>query len=246
MEYTQTGTGPAILLLPGLGCDSRMWQGVAERLKDRFTLVHPHTWGRGKLAERARELETLAGELGGQPVGVAGLSMGGYLAFECLRQWPQGIRAAALLDTTAFPDDSERVETRHQVLRLLEAGAYAEVLEAFVPSVLAPGLADDDPARELMFTMGRDLGVEVFAADFRAILHRGGFADVLPALRVPTVFVSGTEDTLTPPAVAHRMAAEVPGSRVTEIPGSGHMTPLENPDATARVLERFFATAFHL
>ncbi len=246
MEYTQIGTGPAILLLPGLGCDDRLWQGVAEHLSERFTLVRPHTWGRGRLAERARELETLAGKLGGRPVGVAGLSMGGYLTFECLRQWPQGVRAAALLDTTAYPDDAERVETRRQVLRLLEAGKYAEVLSAFVPSVLAPGLAEEHPARELLFDMAVALGAETFAADLQAILGRGGFANVLAHIRVPALFVVGSQDTLTPPMVARHMAAAVPGSRLVEIPDAGHMTPLENPEATARVLDKFFTVAFHL
>ncbi|HSH70156.1 MAG TPA: alpha/beta fold hydrolase [Deferrisomatales bacterium] len=246
MEYTQSGTGPAILMLPGLGCDDRLWQGVVERLGDHFTLVQPHTWGRGPLTERARELETLAGELGGRPLGIAGLSLGGYLAFECLRRWPQGIRAAALLDTTAYADDAERVETRHQVLRLLEAGKYAEVLGAFVPSVLAPGLAEEHPARELLLDMAVGLGAETFAADLHAILGRGDFADVLPNLRVPTLFVVGSQDTLTPPTVARQMAAEVPGSRLAEIPDAGHMTPLENPEATARVLDQFFTVAFHL
>lgn len=245
MEYTQNGTGPTLLLLPGLGCDDRLWQAVAERLSGRFTVVQPRTWGRGPLVERARELETLAGSLGGGPVGLAGLSMGGYLAFECLRQWPQGIRAVALLDTTAYPDDGERVETRRQVLRLLKAGKYAEVLGAFVPSVLAPGLAEEHPARELMFDMAVGLGAETFAADLQAILGRGGFADVLPHIRVPALFAVGAEDTLTPPTVARRMAAEVPGSRLVEIPDAGHMAPLENPEATARLLDEFFTQALH-
>jgi pimeloyl-ACP methyl ester carboxylesterase len=246
VEYTQIGSGPTLLLLPGLGCDDRLWADVAVRLSDHFTAVRPQTWGKGSLAERARELQRLRRDLGDGPVGVAGLSMGGYLALECLRQWPEGIRAAALLDTTAYPDDAERVETRHQVLRLLEAGRYAEVLSAFVPSVLAPNTGDGAAARETMMAMGETLGPETFAADLRAILGRGGFADVLPRLRVPVLFAAGAADALTPLSVARRMAGEVPGSQVVEIPGAGHMTPLESPAATARVLDRFFTLAFHL
>ena len=246
MQHTQLGAGPVLLLLPGLGCDSRMWQPVAERLANRFTVVHPYTWGRGLLAARARELEKLVDSLETGAVGIAGLSMGGYLTFECLRQWPESIRAVALLDTTAFEDDAARVETREQVLRLLGQGRYSEVLGTFIPSVLSTQLRDNDDAQKLMLTMAKDLGPSTFSADLRAILERGEFTDVLPLIRVPALFAAGAEDLLTPADIARQMAAQVPGSRVVEIPDAGHMTPLENPVATARVLDEFFAAAFHL
>lgn len=245
MEYTRTGTGPTLLLLPGLGCDDGLWRPVAKRLSQRFSIVQPHTWGGGPLAEQARALAALVTGLGVGPVGIAGLSMGGYIALECLRGWPQGIRAVALLDTSAEPDTAERTKTRHQVLRLLEAGRYPEVLDAFVPSVLAPGSTVQHPVRQTLWAMAQTLGSQVFAADVRAILGRGSYTDVLPSIRVPTLFVVGAEDTLTPPALAHRMATQVPGSRVVEIPAAGHMTPLEDPAATADSLEAFFLAAFH-
>ena len=145
MKHTQIGTGPALLLLPGLGCDTRMWEPVAEQLADRFTVVHPHTWGGGPLIERTRELKVLVENLSGRPVGLAGLSMGGYLTFECLRQWPELIRAAALLDTTAYEDD-EALDLR----RLGHLGDGVEVgLRHTPPGVLLLGLAQGvgDPVR---------------------------------------------------------------------------------------------------
>ena len=102
------------------------------------------------------------------------------------------------------------------------------------------------PARKLMFAMARGLGAKTFAADMQAIFGRGGFDDVLKRIRVPALFAVGAGDTLTPPTTARRMAAEVPGSELVEIPGAGHMTPLENPEVTARMLDRFFTLAFHL
>lgn len=244
MEFTTVGSGPSVVLLPGLGCDHRLWDHVTERLSARFRVVLPEIWGRGALAERAQQMGILVQQWGGDPVGLAGLSMGGYLALECLRQWPQAVRAAALLDTTAYADTDERLETRLQVLRLLERGRFAEVLGAFVPSILSPGLPQTHPARTLLLTMAQELGAETFAEDVQAILQRGDFSAVLQRIRVPILFASGSEDTLTPPSIAHRMAAEVPGSRVVEIPGAGHMTPLERPQLTAALLEEFFTDVF--
>lgn len=243
MEFTSEGTGPPVVLLPGLGCDERLWQPVGTRLQDRFTVIYPRTWGRHNLAEAAVELADLLDDAAGRPAGVAGLSMGGYLALELLRLAPEKVRAVALVDTTAFADDPERAAKRRQVLRLLEAGQFPEVLGAFAASVLAPSHADEGPALDLVLAMGRELGPEVFAAGVEAILRRVPYEDVLGLIRVPTLILCGEHDTLTPPDVARRMAAQVPGARLEVVPGAGHLSPLENPEPVARALAELFGLA---
>jgi len=243
MEVAKEGSGPAVLLLPGLGCDDRLWQPVGERLRDRFTVLYPRTWGRTSLAGTAEELAALVDEEAGGTAGVAGLSMGGYLALELLRLAPEKVRAVALVDTTALPDDAERAAKRRQVLRLLREGRFPEVLGAFAASVLAPAQAGEGPVREQVLAMGRDLGPQVFAAGVEAILRRGHYQDVLPLIRVPTLVVCGEHDALTPPEVARRLAAEVPGAQVGLVPGAGHLTPLEAPEPVSRLLGEFFARA---
>ncbi|GAB4260106.1 MAG: alpha/beta hydrolase [Deferrisomatales bacterium] len=243
MNYDQEGTGPALVLLPGLGCDRRMWEPVAKELRRRFTLIHPHTWTLGSSHAASRALGGLLDELGWERVGLAGLSMGGYVAFECLRHWPEKIQAVALLDTTAFPDPPQRTEKRKQVLRLLDAGRFDEVLEAFVASVLHDDHLPRGPVAELMREMGRAVGPAAFAACTEGILHRGSYEEVLREIRVPTLFLVGEADSLTPPEVARRMAKEVPGARVEIVPGAAHMSPLENPARVAQALSAFMGPA---
>lgn len=243
MEYEREGSGPPLIFLPGLGCDTRMWRQVGRTLSDRFTVVHPQTWNQGSIPAASQGLAHLMDELDVEWTGLAGLSMGGYMAFECVRQWPEKIRAVAFLDTTAFADTPDRVSKRRHVLQLLQAGHFEEVLETFVASVLAPTHCGDGPISDLMRAMGRDLGPEVFAADVEAILNRGSYEDVLRLLRIPTLFVAGEEDALTPPELALQMAAEVPGALVEKIEGAGHMTPLENPERVNQVLRSFFEEA---
>jgi len=160
------------------------------------------------------------------------------VVFELLRHWPQRVRAAALFDTTAFPDTPERAAKRRQALRLLAEGQFDRVLEAFVASVVTPEHAGG-PLGGLLQDMARRLGPEVFAHDSEAILNRGSFEDVLRTVRVPVLFAAGERDALSPPSVAARMAAQVPGARVEAIPGAGHMSALENPDRVAEVLGAF-------
>jgi len=243
MDFQREGQGPAVVLLPGLGCDERLWQPVGERLRSRFTVIHPRTWGGTSLPEAAAELAALLDQAAGGRAAVAGLSMGGYLAFELLRQTPEKIWAAALVDTTAFPDDEARAAKRRQVLRLIRDGRFPEVLRAFAESVLADGRSAGSATFDLVLAMGQAVGAEAFAAGVGAILRRGEYADVLRLLRVPTLFLCGEADALTPPEAARRMAAEVPGARVRIVPGAGHLTPLEKPEETAKILESFLTDA---
>ncbi len=243
MDFQRRGSGPCVVLLPGLGCDHRMWDPVATLLQDRFSSLHPKICPVTDLEETAAGVVDLLDRLGLSRVGLAGLSMGGYLAFEILRQAPERIRAVALADTTAFPDDPDRVAKRRQVLRLLGEGRFEQVLEAFVGSVLAPGAAPDPAVRDLLFAMARDLGAEAFAGATRAILHRRPYGEVLDQLRVPALFLCGEHDALTPPEVALRMCERVPGSRRVVVPRAGHMAVLENPAAVADALSAFFAAS---
>ena len=244
MKFDQRGSGPTVVLVSGLGCDGRMWDPIASRLEERFTVILPETWGCGSLHAAAQAIKTILEDRGVFSACVAGLSMGGYITFELLRHWPQRVKSAAFLSTTAFPDTPEREEQRCQVLRLIREGKYSEVLDAFVPSTLSPSRALEGPARETMFAMGQALGAEVFASDTEAILRRGSYEDVLPLLRVPVLFVAGEHDTMTSVAVARAMAADVPSARVETVPDAGHMTPLENPDRVADLLVDFFGMNF--
>lgn len=240
MKCEQVGNGPVVVLIPGLGCDGRLWSPVTSTLRDRFTVVTPEVWRSGSLAEAAARVVSILDELGVDRVGVAGLSMGGYITFELLRRWPQKIRAAAVLDSTPFPDAPERAEKRRQTLRLLHDGGFEPVLAAFAESVLAPQNAGSGSAKDLLLTMARGVGADAYARCLNAILERGSYEEVLRLLRVPILFIVGEQDSLTPPEVARSAAAHVPGAKVAIIPDSGHMTPLEAPAAVAELLGGFF------
>lgn len=244
MHFERIGHGPALILLPGLACDARLWAPLAEKLADRFTLVIPETWSCTTLSDAAQGVSDIMSELGSAPAGVAGLSMGGYVTFELLRRWPQKIRAAAILDSTPYADSPDRVDARQQVLRLIEDGRFEQVLSAFTASVLAPQNRAGGPKCDLLLAMARDLGAQGYARSVRAILERDSYEDVLRSVRVPLLFVAGEYDSLSPPDLAREVASQVPGAHVEVIPQAGHMTPLEAPDRVAELLGAFFGKIF--
>jgi pimeloyl-ACP methyl ester carboxylesterase len=240
MLWKRRGSGPPVLLLPGLGCDERLWEPVAEALEGSFTLFLADFSGCDTLREVAVVLARRLSEAEAAPAGVAGLSMGGYVALELLRHAPEAVCAAALLDTTAFADSPERQRSRREVLHRLDQGCFEDVLAAFVASVLSPDYPSHGPARALLSQMARELGADSFRASTEAILKRGSYEDVLRWCRVPLLFLVGEHDVLTPPEVARRMAAEVPGAGLEVVPRAGHLTPLEAPDRVAELLGAFF------
>ncbi len=238
MDFAREGSGPVVVLIPGLGCDHRLWQPVGRRLARQYTVVYPQTWGTGSIRAAAEGVVSVLDAVGARKAAVAGLSMGGYVTFELLRHHPGRLWAAALVDTTPFGDTPERRSKRDQVLRLIERGEFDTVLGTYAESVLAPHNARG-PLRDLLVNMGRAVGPEAFARDVAAIRDRGDYEDVLTSIRVPALFVSGELDKLTPPEVARRAAERVPGARVAVIPGAAHMTPIEAPQELARILSDF-------
>ena len=227
-----------MVLIPGLGCDHRLWQPVGRRLAGRYTVIYPQTWGTGSIRAAAEGVVSVLDAVGARKAAVAGLSMGGYVTFELLRSHAERLWAAALVDTTPFGDTPERRSKRDQVLRLIERGEFDTVLGTYAESVLAPHNARG-PLRDLIADMARAIGPEAFARDVAAIRDRGHYEDVLPSVRVPTLFASGELDGLTPPELARRAAERVPGARVAVVPGAGHMTPIEAPEPLAQILSDF-------
>ncbi len=239
MRFETQGSGRPLVLIPGLGCDSRAWRPVGEILSDGFLVIHPHSWGRGSLREAALGVSGVLQELGLGQAFVAGLSMGGYITFELLRHHPERVIAAALVDTTAFGDTPDRTAKRNRVLELIREGRFDAVLDTYAGSVLAPRNTRG-PLRDLILDMGRSLGPRTFAADVMAIRDRGTYEDVLASARAPLLFVSGELDALTPPDLARDMASRARDGRAVVVPGAGHMTPIEAPAEVARVLREFF------
>jgi len=242
MNCDSYGEGEPLVLVPGLGCDGRLWGPVVDRLTRPYRIIVPRVWEAGSLALAA---EWVAEELEAAncpKAWLAGLSMGGYVAFELLRARPDLFRAAALLDTTAYPDEPERREKRLKVLKLLSQGRFEDVLAPFVRSVLWNGGPREALSKETLLRMCHDLGMESYGRSMRGIMNRGDYRDVLQNCVVPMLFLAGEHDTLTPPGVSAKMAATAKKAQAYSIPEAGHMTALENPGAVTFALESFFGS----
>jgi pimeloyl-ACP methyl ester carboxylesterase len=221
-----------ILLVPGLTCSPRIFAPVVPALW-RFGPVtvanHIRDDNMGAIARRI---------LAEAPprFALAGHSMGGYIAFEIMRQAPERVAKLALMNTQARPDTPEAGERRRGQIARAKAGEYRAILDELFSVFVHPSRRDDASLRQLVYDMGDDVGPEAFARQLSAIMTRPDSRPTLAWITCPTLVLSSDEDNTVPNSLSTEMANGIPGARLVIVPNCGHLTPPEQPQATAGAL----------
>lgn len=215
-----------LVLVPGLLCDERLWSHQLKYLSDVADPVVADVPTSGSVGGMARDVLRRAPER----FALAGLSMGGYVALEIMRQAPERVTALALLDTSARADTPEQTRARLELLRLAEAGRFAEVPRLLLPRVVHPARLADEELSSVVVGMASAVGTEVFERQERAIMARPDSRGDLASIGCPTLVLCGREDELTPLRVHREMAELVPGAWLRVVEECGHLSTLERPE----------------
>jgi pimeloyl-ACP methyl ester carboxylesterase len=227
-----------IVFVPGLLCTAELFsaQLVSLGAGGAEVSVGKHT-GFASMPEIARAILSAAPPR----FALAGLSMGGYIAFEILRQAPARVTRLALLDTNARADRPEQIEQRRKLLALGRSEGARAVQQALLPHLVHPDRLGDAALVETVLRMAEETGQEAFERQQTAIIARQDNRPFLGQIRCPTVIIVGAEDALTPVKVAEEMHAGIAGSRLEVIPHCGHLSTLERPEAVNRILSAWLA-----
>ena len=221
-----------IVLIPGLLSSPRMYAPQVPQLwRTGPVMIADHTRD-DSMAGIARRILSAAPAR----FALVGLSMGGYIAFEILRQAPERIAKVALLDTSARADAPEQTAMRRAQMALAAQGLLAEVVEQQFPRLVHRARRADGALREVFTLMAEEVGAAGFIRQQTAISGRSDSRPTLGSIRCPTLVLVGEGDELTPPERAAEIAAGVPGARLTTVPQCGHMSTLEQPDEVTRAL----------
>jgi len=221
-----------VVFLPGLLCDARLFEAQVRALGDRAMVQVADMTTGGTMAALAADV--LARAPSGR-FALAGLSMGGYCALEIVRQAPERVAALALLDTSARPDTPEGTANRRRLVKLAEHD-FDRVVDELLPKLVAPAHLADPAIAGVVRAMARAFDPTSFARQQEAIISRADSRPLLPTISCPTLVLCGREDALTPPAVHEEMAAAIPRARLVLVDGSGHLSPLERPEAVTAAL----------
>ena len=225
-----------LIAVPGLLCDGQLWQpqiaaldGVAECWIADHTRSNNMADIAGRLL-RAAPFETFA---------LAGLSMGGYVAFEVMRQAPERVIGLALLDTSARADTPEQSRSRMEFISLAERGRFLGVTDALLPRLVHPSRLRDRELVETIKQMAKNVGKEAFIRQERAIMSRPDSWPLLRKIACPTVVLCGRQDVLTPLERHEEIAEAVSGATLEIIENCGHLSTLERPVEVGAALKRW-------
>ena len=226
-----SGALPTVLI-PGLNCSARLYGEQIPALW-RFgpVIVANHTRDDTMAAIARRILADAPPRFA-----LAGLSMGGYIAFEIMRQAPQRVVKLALLDTGARADPPEQTEHRQVPMELARTGHFAKVIDDSFLAFVHPDRYGDAVLKKIVRMMGEETGPAAYLRQQHAIIARPDSRPGLAAIACPTTVIVGEQDTGTPPELAREIAAGIARSRLVVIPRSGHLSTIEQPQAVTRAL----------
>ena len=253
VHYRQAGSGdPALALLHAFPLHSGMWEPQLEALSVRARVVAPDLKGFGasdapddpalySMESYADQVAGLLDQLGLGRVVLGGLSMGGYVAFAFLRRHRARVAGLVLADTRPDPDAPEVLERRTNQQRQVAEEGTGGVIEALLEGLLSEHTRTHRPdvveqARRLM-----DNPPGGFIGALAAMKRRTDAGGELAAIDVPTLVLVGEDDAISPPAVAEGMCGQIPRCQLVTLPGAGHLSNLEAPDAFNRAVLDFLA-----
>ncbi|MGD9636121.1 MAG: alpha/beta fold hydrolase [Pirellulales bacterium] len=258
MAYVEEGDGIPVLLVHGFPLDHTMWDPQIAALAPHARVIAPDLRGFGatppaagdaergvSMEDHANDLNELLDALGiREPIVLAGLSMGGYVAWQFVRQHGHRLRALVLCDTRAKADTEEARAGRLKMAEAVAKEGARLAADAMEPKLFRKAAFDKQPevVAAIRATMLRQTPAAIAAAQ-RGMAVRPDVTEMLPHITVPTLVLVGVEDAIATPAEMKQIADAIPGAEYVVIPESGHMTTVENPAATNAALVKFVGAA---
>lgn len=249
IHYERGGRGPLLVLLHGVGSNASSWQHQLQGLAGEYDIVAWDMRGYGSssdpegpysMADVAADLAGLLDHLGFEKSHVGGLSMGGVIAQEFYRYYPQRVRSLILADTNAGQralDEEERQRRLEQ--RLSGAAEPAGLARQRTPLLLSPDAPPHVVAEvESIMAEVHPEGYRLAASAFSETDER----DLLPKIEAPTLILWGECDTICTRQDIDVLAENIKGAQFEVIPRAGHLSNQENPEAFNDALRRFLAT----
>lgn len=227
--------GMTLLLIPGFMADATLWDALTDDLAPFGPLVATDL-------SRGEDIESMAAAIlsdAPERFVAVGFSMGGYVARELARIAPERVEALILIATSARGDTEELIRQRRSSLKA-PPKAFKGLSRPAIVSSLHPDLADDEAMIARVRDMGLRLGGEVFHR--QSAMARAGDLDRLGEIRQPTLIVAADADRLRSREEAEELHRGIAGATLETVEHTGHMIPLEQPKALARVMTEWLAS----
>ncbi len=246
--YTEHGSGQPVVLLHAFPVDGRMWQAQADHLSTHWRVIVPDFRGFGlspgagpfTVPSMADDIHALLSAIRATACVLAGISMGGYVAMNYARKYPDDLRGLILVDTKDAADDPQTRENRNRMIDVAQSKGSAAVADLMFGKMLSPDTLSHRPEiSKTLRAMMEACPAKTIEHALAALRDRPDMTTELPLISMPTLILVGEADALTPPTAAEGMKSRISGSRLTAIPGAGHMSPMEQPSQVNKAIRRF-------
>ena len=251
MWYRELGEGSAepLLLLHAFPLNGKMFGPQAEAFSDGRRVISPDLPGFGRsprtpaqpdVGYYANCVRALLDRIGVERVVLGGVSMGGYIAFECMRSLPERVSGLVLANTRPDPDNEEATETRREMSMRWAREFIGVLVDLQMERLLSPHTREHNPdlvekVEEIIHENTPDGAV----AALGAMRERPDSTATLGGIEVPTLVIGGEDDSISSPEIMGEMAGKIPHARHVTLPHAGHLSNLENPDGFNEALGEF-------
>ncbi|MGH3645689.1 MAG: alpha/beta fold hydrolase [Micromonosporaceae bacterium] len=248
IQITDTGAGPPVVFGHGLLWSGEMFRPQIEALRDHYRCVTVDWRGQGgsEVTASGYDMDTLTHDLIGvlDALGIedthyVGLSMGGFVGMRLAARHPQRVRSLTLLNTSAGPEDPDKVSRYRLLARIVRLFGTRPVVGRIAEIMFGESFRRDESRAE----QRQELRQQLLRVDRTgavratyAVIDRPEVYELLPEITVPTLVIAGDEDVATPQAKAQRIQAGIAGSQLLVVPHAGHTSTLEEPAAVAVAL----------
>ena len=224
-----------LILLPGLLCDDALWSHQTRYLSEIADITVADLTGLDSVSALAADVLAKAPPR----FALAGLSMGGYVALEIVRQAPERVTKLALIDTNARSDTDEQRRKRRGLMALADRGEFRGVTPRLLPVLVHPDRTNDAELTGEVMAMAERVGRDAFLRQQKLIMDRPDSRPMLPSISCPTLVLCGRQDAISTLEMHAEMADAIPGSRLAVVEECGHLATLERPHAATALMRHW-------
>jgi pimeloyl-ACP methyl ester carboxylesterase len=225
-----------IVLIPGLLNTAALYNLQINYLANHYNIVvADHT----KFETISQIAEDILINQAPQRFVLGGLSMGGYIAQEILRQAPDRVAGIILMNTSARSDTPEQTSRRMAIMNATQSGRFKGVTKHLLPNLIHQDSLKNPLITNVIIDMAQEIGREAFIRQQKAIINRIDSRETLKRVTVPACVVVGDSDVLTPPERAKEMATLLPKAELHILENCGHLSALECPDDITEIIANF-------
>lgn len=246
------GQGEPLLFIPGFPLDHRMWSAQVDFFSASCRVLAPDLRGYGSssaqtsrvtMLDLARDLIEVLDQLApNQPVTVCGLSMGGYIAWQLVHNWPKKVGRLVLCHTRAAADSPETARGRRIAIEGIRQSGPDAFLSTMLERLVAAQTKEQNP--EVVTTIRQWMHAapaESLIRTLDALAERPDATAWLGNINCPCLVIAGSDDPITPAGEMQMMAERIPGSQFVLLDGVGHLSPCESPERFNSALKSFLA-----